>query len=43
MLHIQPQIADNIMKGVLAYLFIGSYGILFYQWWTRMAEGRMKK
>lgn len=42
-LHIQPQIADNIMKGVLAYLFIGSYGILSYQWWTRMAERRMKK
>lgn len=31
-LHISPQLADNIMKGVLAYLLIGSYGILIWQW-----------
>lgn len=31
--HLSPQVADNIMKGVLAYLLIGSYGILFHQWW----------
>lgn len=34
-LHISPQVADNIMKGVLAYLLIGSYGILIWQWRER--------
>ena len=38
-LHISPQVADNIMKGVLAYLLIGSYGILFWQW----RQGRAQK
>ena len=38
-LHISPQLADNIMKGVLAYLLIGSYGILFWQW----KQGRAQK
>jgi hypothetical protein len=37
-LHISPQLADNIMKGVLAYLLIGSYGILFWQWWQGRAQ-----
>lgn len=32
LLHISPQVADNIMKGVLAYLLIGSYGLLFWEW-----------
>jgi hypothetical protein len=41
-LHISPTIADNVMKSVLAYLLIGSYGILFHQWWKRKAEGRMQ-
>lgn len=27
-LHISPQVADNIMKVILAYLLIGSYGLL---------------
>lgn len=31
-LNISPQAADNIMKLVLAYLFIGSYGFLFWEW-----------
>jgi hypothetical protein len=31
-LHISPQAADNIMKVVLAYLLIGSYGLLIWQW-----------
>lgn len=31
-LHISPQTADNIMKVVLAYLLIGSYGLLFWHW-----------
>lgn len=34
-LHIPPQLADNIMKVVLAYLLIGSYGLLFWQWRRR--------
>ena len=32
-IHISPNTADNIMKSVLAYLLIGSYGILFHYWW----------
>jgi hypothetical protein len=35
-IHISPQLADNIMKVVLSYLLIGSYGLLFWQW----REGR---
>jgi len=31
-LHISPQAADNIMKVLLAYLLIGSYGLLFLHW-----------
>ena len=31
-LHISPQVADNIMKVVLAYLLIVSYGLLLWQW-----------
>jgi len=31
-LHIRPEIADNIMKGVLAYLLIGSYSMLLSNW-----------
>jgi hypothetical protein len=39
-IHVSPQVADNVMKGVLAYLLVGSCGILFHQWLTRKAEGR---
>lgn len=31
-LHISPHTADTIMKFVLAYLLIGSYGLLIWQW-----------
>ena len=31
-LHISPQTADNIMKALLAYLLIGSYGLLMWNW-----------
>ena len=31
-LHLSDQGADNIMKGVLAYLLVGSYLLLFAQW-----------
>jgi len=31
-LHISPQTADNIMKALLAYLLIGGYGLLIWQW-----------
>ena len=31
-LHISPQLADNIMKVVLAYLLLGSYCLLAWQW-----------
>lgn len=34
-LHISPQLADNIMKVVLAYLLIGSYGLLTREWMQR--------
>ena len=32
LLGISPHTADTIMKGVLAYLLIGSYGLLLWQW-----------
>jgi hypothetical protein len=38
-LHISPQTADIIMKVVLTYLFIGSYGLLFWQWRRRRGAG----
>lgn len=31
-IHLSMDSADNIMKGVLTYLLIGSYTILFWQW-----------
>ena len=31
-LHIRPEVADNIMKAILGYLLIGSYGLLIWQW-----------
>lgn len=34
-LHLSEQAADNIMKGVLAYLLLGSYGLLVWQWRQR--------
>ena len=37
-LHISPQLADNIMKIVLAYLLIGSYGLLLYRHSVRRLE-----
>ena len=32
-IHVSPQVGDNVMKAVLAYLLIGSYAILFHNWW----------
>lgn len=37
MLRLSDQAADNFMKGVLAYLLIGSYGILLWEWRRRRA------
>jgi len=31
-LHISPNAADTVMKVILAYLLVGSYGILIWQW-----------
>ena len=31
-LHISLQATDTVMKIILAYLFIGSYAILFWLW-----------
>jgi hypothetical protein len=43
MLHISPEIADMVMKIILAYLIIGSYATLFWLWRHRgQAEGRMQ-
>ena len=41
-LHIPSQAADTAMKIVLAYLLIGSYGILFLQWWKRRTGSGMQ-
>lgn len=35
LLHISPQIADNIMKTVLAFLLLGSYGAILQLWRRR--------
>jgi hypothetical protein len=37
LLHISPRVADNIMKGVLACLLIGSYRLLLLEQRTRAA------
>ena len=31
-LHISPQMAENLVKVLLAYLLIGSYALMLYQW-----------
>jgi len=38
-LHISPQTADNIMKVLLAYLLIGSYGFLICRWRKEQSVG----
>jgi len=44
MLHLSDRAADNVMKAVLAYLLIGSYGILIWQWrHRRIAPVRVKE
>ncbi len=40
LLHLSPRAADNIMKGVLAYLLIGSYGMLIWRYRTVRRGGR---
>ncbi len=40
MLHLSAHAADSIMKAVLTYLLLGSYGILFWQWRQRRAHER---
>jgi hypothetical protein len=39
-LHISPQVADNLMKVILAYLLIGSYGLLIWQW--RLSKSKIE-
>jgi len=34
-IHVSPQVADNVIKGMLAYLFIGSYTAMFLLWRQR--------
>ncbi len=37
-----PQAAENIMKVLLAYLLIGSYGLVIWRWqngWARCQSG----
>lgn len=34
-IHVSPQLADGFMKVVVAYLLIGSFGILIHRWWTK--------
>lgn len=37
LLHISPRLADNTMKVMLAYLLVGSYAILLWEWRRRRA------
>lgn len=39
-IHIPPMVADNIMKGILAYLLIGSYALIFQSWLKK--EGNLR-
>jgi hypothetical protein len=41
-INVSPRVADITLKIILAYLLIGSYGILFHQWWKnrRPAVGK---
>ena len=39
LLHISPTAADNIMKGVLAFLLLGSYALLIDMWRQARAPG----
>lgn len=42
-LHISPTLADRVMKIILGYLLIGSYGMLFWLWrQCGDEEGRMR-
>ncbi len=42
-LHISPQLADNIMKWLLFFLLIGSYGLLARRWtWWRSRTGELQ-
>jgi hypothetical protein len=43
MLHLSPHAADNIMKGVLAYLLIGSYLLLVLQWRAARRTSRCRE
>ena len=38
-LHLSDRAADNIMKGILAFLLIGSYLLLYLDWRARRAAG----
>ena len=42
-LHLSDQAADNIMKGVLAYLLIGSYLLLVLQWRAARRTSRCRE
>lgn len=35
-LHISPQTANDILKALVAYLLIGAYGLMIWQWRHRM-------
>ncbi|MBE0541110.1 MAG: hypothetical protein IH623_06975 [Verrucomicrobia bacterium] len=39
-LHISPQTADSMVKMLLAYLLIGSYGLLIWEWKHRQKQAR---
>jgi len=41
LLRISPHTADTIMKLVLAYLLIGSYGLLIWQWIQNRRRNRL--
>jgi hypothetical protein len=38
MLHLSDRAADNIMKGVLAYLLVGSYALLLLNWLAKRGK-----
>jgi hypothetical protein len=42
-LHIPRNVAENMMKAILCYMFFGSYGLLIWQWKMRLLDYKPTK
>ena len=41
-LHLEPEVADNLMKVILAYLLLGSYSLLVWQWSAAKSRAKIE-